>query len=549
MATLKNTTINDTGYLKYPSGTTAERPASPAYGMIRYNTTIDVLEQYTTIGWVGIEPSPVVTSVSGYINATTDTTLTINGSGFKSGSVVYIEGPAVSGSRSLTTTFVSGNQLTADTNAATTNFNGGESWDLKVQNPSGLSGKLEAVGTVDRSPVFNTASGSLATIYDQSRANFSTTISVTEPDGESLSLAVVSGSLPGGLSLNSSTGVISGTATQVAGDTTYSFTVRATGGNNITVDRNFSITVKKPVVVKFTSTGSSSWTAPSGVSKAELLVVGGGGGGGAIAGGGGGGGVLFIDTLSVSPGTTYPLFVGSGGSGGGGYPSPVGSNGDHSWFRMGPSSPVYHYGIGGGHGGSWDYSGGGDGGSGGGGPGTPSTGNNGGSALQPTYSSNSGPYGATAGGGYPGSRGGNNPSGNSTTGSGTYTGGGGGGAGQAGGHPSLTGPGNTSTTSAGRKGGDGLSYSTASVPGASSYYGGGGGGGQHQAGYTPPVNTSQGGAGGGGRGASYDYTYAPNGTGEPGTANTGGGGGGGKYTGTGTAAHGAGGSGIVVIKY
>lgn len=46
MASLKNTIINDTGFLQLPSGTTAQRPASPANGMMRYNTTLNVVEMY-----------------------------------------------------------------------------------------------------------------------------------------------------------------------------------------------------------------------------------------------------------------------------------------------------------------------------------------------------------------------------------------------------------------------------------------------------------------------------------------------------------------------
>jgi len=54
MATLKNTTVNDTGFLQVPSGTTAQRPASPSNGMMRYNTTLGVLEAYASNSWVTI---------------------------------------------------------------------------------------------------------------------------------------------------------------------------------------------------------------------------------------------------------------------------------------------------------------------------------------------------------------------------------------------------------------------------------------------------------------------------------------------------------------
>ena len=54
MATLKNTTINDTGYLGLPSGNTAQRPASPSNGMVRYNTTTGTIEGYAAGSWVSI---------------------------------------------------------------------------------------------------------------------------------------------------------------------------------------------------------------------------------------------------------------------------------------------------------------------------------------------------------------------------------------------------------------------------------------------------------------------------------------------------------------
>ena len=53
MASLKNTTINDTGFLQLPAGSTAQRPGSPATGMIRINTntTPYTLEIYQASTW------------------------------------------------------------------------------------------------------------------------------------------------------------------------------------------------------------------------------------------------------------------------------------------------------------------------------------------------------------------------------------------------------------------------------------------------------------------------------------------------------------------
>ncbi len=64
MATLKNTTINDTGFLQLPTGTTAQRPGSAQQGQLRYNTETRNVEWYdsTYDSWfpTGVVP-PIAT--------------------------------------------------------------------------------------------------------------------------------------------------------------------------------------------------------------------------------------------------------------------------------------------------------------------------------------------------------------------------------------------------------------------------------------------------------------------------------------------------------
>jgi hypothetical protein len=55
MANLKNIIVNDTGFVQYPTGTTAQRPVSPSEGAIRYNSTINVAEFYNGTSWVAID--------------------------------------------------------------------------------------------------------------------------------------------------------------------------------------------------------------------------------------------------------------------------------------------------------------------------------------------------------------------------------------------------------------------------------------------------------------------------------------------------------------
>ena len=60
MAILKNITIDDTGSFTFPSGTTAQRPASPATGDLRFNTTISAPEFYTGVVWDPLIPTGAV---------------------------------------------------------------------------------------------------------------------------------------------------------------------------------------------------------------------------------------------------------------------------------------------------------------------------------------------------------------------------------------------------------------------------------------------------------------------------------------------------------
>lgn len=50
----QNVTLSSTGAFTVPSGTTAQRPATPVNGMLRYNTTIPQLEIYVGGNWTAL---------------------------------------------------------------------------------------------------------------------------------------------------------------------------------------------------------------------------------------------------------------------------------------------------------------------------------------------------------------------------------------------------------------------------------------------------------------------------------------------------------------
>ena len=169
MASLKNTTINDTGYIKLATGTTAQRPTASA-GMMRFNTSFGLTEYYDGSSWIVVGPPP--------------------------------------------------------------------SWV--------------------------TASGTILTGYTQR------TESVTVSATYASSYAVTSGSLPTGMSLNGSTGVISGTPSGVSdySNTLFSFTITASTSYGSSAARSFSIRIysryEGRVCATANENGCMTLNAPSG---------------------------------------------------------------------------------------------------------------------------------------------------------------------------------------------------------------------------------------------------------------------------------------------
>ena len=51
MATLKNTTFNSSGNIVLPTGSTAQRPGSPSAGMVRFNSSMNLLEFFNGSSW------------------------------------------------------------------------------------------------------------------------------------------------------------------------------------------------------------------------------------------------------------------------------------------------------------------------------------------------------------------------------------------------------------------------------------------------------------------------------------------------------------------
>jgi len=271
-----------------PFGNTAGRPTAVT-GQPYFNGETSRLEMYTATGWQNIvQEVPGVASITGtYSESANSGTITIAGTNFVSGATASAIGTNGVEVLASSTTYNSLVQLTA---AFTGLSNANEPYDIKVTNPSNLFGMLPDALYVNASPIWQTASGSLGSFAEQ----VSISVSATATDSDStITYALASGStLPSGVSLNSSTGVISGTLPNITTDTTYSFAVNATDGVNI-IPRTFNIISIATVEV-------------------EYLVIAGGGSGASPGGGGGAGGYRYGTGLGLLRSSNYLVTVGNG---------------------------------------------------------------------------------------------------------------------------------------------------------------------------------------------------------------------------------------------
>lgn len=156
-------------------------------------------------------------------------TITLTGSGFGSGAAVYIGGSIAS-----SVTRVSSTQITFTSPAKSAG-----SYTLNLVNTDGASASYIVGMQYSGVPAWSTTAGSLGSISSGGSANFTVTATGDAP----VTYSIVSGSLPSGLSLNSASGAITGTAPSVANETTYNFTIRATDAENQDTDRNFSVAI------------------------------------------------------------------------------------------------------------------------------------------------------------------------------------------------------------------------------------------------------------------------------------------------------------------
>lgn len=252
---------------KVASGTSAQRGSTT--GQWRFNTTTGFFEGRNNIGsFSTLEPTPTISSVDVTevdSQAGGNQTFVITGTNFSSGGTVAFVGSSAE-FNAASTTFDSATQVTAVAPKASF-LNAQEPYKIKFTSASGVAGQSSlGLINVDSAPTWTTSAGQVGgEIYEGDTVN--TTLVATDSDGDTITYTDTTGNLTSNsLSLNSSTGVIGGTAPAVSSDTTISFTARATA-NSKTADRSFNIIIKdNPLqgVSEFSAMnyeGTSNWLA------------------------------------------------------------------------------------------------------------------------------------------------------------------------------------------------------------------------------------------------------------------------------------------------
>ena len=199
---------------------------------ITINGSAVALGGSVTIG----ETKPTISSISPTVITNAQTAVTINGGNFISVPIVEAINSSGAITQADSVSFTSASQIVATFTLPTDG-----TYFIRIENNDGNAVRSSsALLTVSDAPAWVTSAGSLGSF--SGGASFGT-ITLTATD--SVSMAKVSGTFPGGMTLNSGSGssTLTGTESGATSDTTYSFTIRATDAEGQTADRAFTISI------------------------------------------------------------------------------------------------------------------------------------------------------------------------------------------------------------------------------------------------------------------------------------------------------------------
>jgi len=192
------------------------------------------------LAWIdAVEAKPTVTAISAIIPPSVATSVTITGTNFASDSTHVPIVEAVSSTNAYTRASVV-SWTSATSISATFNLALGD-YRVRVENPDGNAGmSTNAILQSSTAPTWTTAAGSLGTFA----AEAAISETVVASSDSAVTYAKTSGSFPGGVTLATATGVISGTETGSSATTTYTFEITPTDAESqVGAAREFTMTI------------------------------------------------------------------------------------------------------------------------------------------------------------------------------------------------------------------------------------------------------------------------------------------------------------------
>jgi hypothetical protein len=269
--------MTGTGALTVPNGTTGDRPTA-ATGMIRYNTTTGYMEAYTASGWGSITSPPMIHTISPASVALADVTtqvFTVTGAFFDPQTTIQLQGADNTLYDVTDFTFTNSGSIgfkmgTLPPGQVGTSKVANRPYKLVVTNGAALSvTSTETITFSGLSWTSPAAGATLATFLTDTAANNTELAATDEVGGNDVTFSVPAANLPSGLTLNTSTGAITGTIGAATAAGGVSVTFRVTDNvSGATLDRTFNIVGTGPIYTMafpftFTNAGVTGRIGPA----------------------------------------------------------------------------------------------------------------------------------------------------------------------------------------------------------------------------------------------------------------------------------------------
>jgi hypothetical protein len=257
-----------TGAIIVPSGTTDQRPATGINGMLRYNSTTGYMEAYTASGWGSIATPPSIQTISPASVAVADVTtqvFTVGGAFFDAQTTIQLQGSDSTKYDVTDFVFTNSGSIGFKMGTLASGQAANRPYNVVVTNGAGLS--VPSAATIGFTPIWTSpAAGATLSTFDTTASVTNTELAATDDVGGSgVTYSVPAANLPSGLTLNPTTGAITGTI-GAAGTTSVTFRVTDNVSGAL-AERTFSIVGVAPLYTftthTFTNVGRYGRTGPT----------------------------------------------------------------------------------------------------------------------------------------------------------------------------------------------------------------------------------------------------------------------------------------------